>query len=232
MWGENSVRLLLAAAFVLLLSSAAFAATETQQLGPYTVSFDMNTPMQYQIQAQEPIETPYSTIYSLRITTDDATGASIGITEYKNLTDATLDVAKQLTAMGMALRGLNVTSVEDQTIDGKEGFLISGVPAADAENAPQGATLYLAGYWLDSINCECGPVSVGTVNVGISSSYPEDVTQNLVNSFTATAGQMPMQSQAQAGQATALPGQMASPQMNQGQSQDMPPADMSQMSPQ
>jgi hypothetical protein len=103
------VKLLLTAALVLMLSSLALAATENQQLGPYMVSFDMNTPMQYQVQVQEPIETPYSTIYSMRIATDDTTGASIGITEYKNKTDATLDVAKQLTAMGMALRGLNVT---------------------------------------------------------------------------------------------------------------------------
>jgi hypothetical protein len=220
------VKLLLAAALVLILSSLALAATENQQLGPYMVSFDMNTPMQYQVQVQEPIETPYSTIYSMRIATDDTTGASIGITEYKNKTDATLDVAKQLTAMGMALRGLNVTSVNDQTIDGREGFLIAGEAAAEATNVPQGATLYLAGYWLDSVDCECGPVSVGTVNVGISSSYPEDVTQNLVNTIMISAGQAPVQTQA--GQMAVQPGQMAQPQMNQ----DMPPADMSQPSPQ
>ncbi len=214
------MRLLLATALVLMLSSLALATTETQQLGPYTVSFDMNTPMQYQVQVQEPIVTPYSTIYSLRIATDDTTGASIGITEYNNKTDATLDVAKQLTAMGMALRGLNVTSIDDQMIDGKEGFIIAGTPSSQGTSAPQGATLYLAGYWLDSVSCDCGPVSVGTVNVGISSSYPEDVTQNLINTFTATEGQV--------GQVSALPGQMASPSMNQ----EMPPTYMSQQQPQ
>ncbi len=196
-----------------MLSSAALAVTETQQLGPYTVSFDMNTPMQYQVQVQEPIATPYSTIYSLRIQTDDTTGASIGITEYNNLTDSTLDVAKQLTAMGMTLRGLNVTSVNDQVIDGREGFVIAGEASAQATNAPQGAVLYLAGYWLDSVNCECGPVSVGTVNVGISSSYPEDVTQNMLNTITVSTGQ----AAAQMGQTI----QMQSPQMTQ----EMPPTE-------
>ncbi len=206
-----------------MLSSLAFAATETEQLGPYTVSFDMNTPMQYQVQVQEPIETPYLTIYSLRISTDDTTGAGIGITEYKNKTDATLDVAKQIMAMDMALRGINVTTAaEDMTIDGHDGFLIIGEPASDTTNVPQTARLFRASYWLDSVECECGPVSVGNVNVGISSSYPEDVTRNLVNTLMVAAGQAPVQTMA--GQ------QQMTQQMTQ--TQGMPPADMSQMPPQ
>lgn len=210
------MRLLLAAALVLMMSSLAFAATETQQLGPYTVSFDMNTPMQYQVQVQEPIETPFSTIYSLRISTDNTTGAGIGITEYRNKTDATLDVAKQLIVMDMALRGINVTTApEDMTIDGRDGFLIAGEPISGMTNAPQITRLFRAGYWLNSVQCECGPVSVGTVNVGISSSYPEDVTRNLLNTLRVTSGQAPVQTQA---------GPMAQPMMPQ----EMPPADMSQ----
>lgn len=210
-----------------MLSSLALAASETEQLGPYTVTFDMNTPMQYQVQVQEPIETPFSTIYSLRISTDDTTGAGIGITEYKNKTDATLSVAKQLIVMDMALRGINVTTApEDLTIDGRNGFLIAGEPVSEATNAQQPSKLFRAGYWLDSVDCECGPVSVGNVNVGISSSYPEDVTRNLVNSLTVTAGQAPVQ--AMAGQQ-----QMAQQQMTQGQmAQGMPPAGSYQQSPQ
>jgi hypothetical protein len=213
------VKLLLTAALVLMLSSLALAASETEQLGPYTVTFDMNTPMQYQVEAQEPIETPFSTIYSLRISTDDTTGAGIGITEYKNKTDATLSVAKQLIVMDMALRGINVTTApEDLTIDGRDGFLIAGEPVSETTEAPQAAKLFRAGYWLDSMECECGPVSVGNVNVGISSSYPEDVTRNLVNTLMVAAGQAPVQ---------AMAGQQ---QMTQGQG--MPPADASQMPPQ
>ncbi len=207
-----------------MLSSLALAASETEQLGPYTVTFDMNTPMQYQVQVQEPIETPFSTIYSLRISTDDTTGAGIGITEYKNKTDATLSVAKQLIVMDMALRGINVTTApEDLTIGGRDGFLIAGEPVSETTSAQQVAKIFRAGYWLDSVGCECGPVSVGNVNVGISSSYPEDVTRNLVNTLTVSAGQAPVQ--AMAGQQ-----QMTQPQMTQGQG--MPPADASQMPPQ
>lgn len=206
------------------MSSLAFAATETQQLGPYTVSFDMNTPMQYQVQVQEPIETPFSTIYSLRISTDNTTGAGIGITEYRNKTDATLDVAKQLIVMDMALRGINVTTApEDMTIDGRDGFLIAGEPISGMTNAPQVTRLFRAGYWLNSVQCECGPVSVGTVNVGISSSYPEDVTRNLLNTLSVTSGQAPIQTQA---------GPMAQPMAQPMMPQEMPPADMSQQPPQ
>ncbi|HSD58647.1 MAG TPA: hypothetical protein VLB04_10725 [Methanotrichaceae archaeon] len=215
------MKLLLTAALVLMLSSLALAASETEQLGPYTVTFDMNTPMQYQVQAQEPIETPYSTIYSLRISTDDTTGAGIGITEYKDKTDSTLSVAKQLTFLQMALRGFNVTAApEDLTIDGRNGFLIAGEPVSEATNAQQPATLFNAGYWLDSMDCECGPVSVGSVNVGISSTYPEDVTRNLVNTLMVASGQAPVQ---------AMAGQQ---QMTQQTAQVMPTADASQMPPQ
>lgn len=202
------------------MSSLAFAATETEQLGPYTVSFDMNTPMQYQVVVQQPIETPIYTAYSLRINSSDTTSAGIGITEYRNKTDATLSVAKQLMIMQMALTGFNLTAApEDMTIDGRDGFLMIGAPFSGMENAPQISEIFRAGYWLDSVDCECGPVSAGTTNVGIYSTYPEDVTRNLLSTLSVTAGQAPVQTQA---------GQMAQPM----QSQEMPPADMTQQPPQ
>jgi hypothetical protein len=79
--------------------------------------------------------------------------------------------------------GINVTVPESLTIDGKEGFLISGVPPSASVNAAPGFTLYQSQYWLDSKSCECGPVSVGTTSVDITSTYPQDITTNLLNSL-------------------------------------------------
>ncbi len=170
-----------------MLSSLALAAPETRQLGPYTVSFDLNTNMNYQIQMSDPLNTPFATIYSMRIITDNNTGAGISISENKDMTDSTMATIKQLVAMDMALRGVNATDISDQTIDGQKGFVVTGTPFAAQGNMP--SQIYRATYWLDSMDCPCGPVSVGKTSVGISSTYPQDVTQNLLGSIHVAMGQ-------------------------------------------
>jgi len=186
------MRLIIAIALLLMLSSLALAAPETRQIGPFTVSFNMNTSMNYQIQTPNPAVYPFVTIYPIVIVTDNTTGASISITQYNNLTDSTLQVSEEITALRMALRGINTTAAEEQVIDGRNGFLISGVPFGMA-NMPTGLQFYQAQYWLDSNNCACGPVSVGTTLVDITSTYPEDVTQGILSSIhvTAASGEMP-----------------------------------------
>lgn len=57
-------------------------------MGPYTVSFDMNTNMNYRIQTPNPAIYPSATKYPLIIATDNATSASISVTQYNNLTDS------------------------------------------------------------------------------------------------------------------------------------------------
>ncbi len=199
------------------MSSLAFAATENRQLGPYAVSFDMNTPMQYQIQLLPENQTPISTVYPMLIITDNTTSAAVLITQFNNPVDSTLQMHGSLAIWRLRASGFNAAPPENMTIDGKDGFLITGVPFEGA-NLPINQ-IFQAQYWLDSINCDCGPVSAGTTSVEISSSYPEDVTRNLLNTLRVTPGQMPVQAQA---------GQMAQPMM----AQEMPPADMTQQPPQ
>jgi hypothetical protein len=185
------MRILNIAILMLILSFTAFASPEMQQIGPYTVSFNMNTDMNYQIQPQASVTYPFGTIYPLVIATDNSTGASISITQYNNLTTSTPEVNEEITALRMALRGINVTTPVEMVIDNMKGFLISGMPFAAISNAPPGITLYEAQYWLDSKDCECGPVSVGTVLVSISSTYPQNVTQGLLSSIHVATSQMP-----------------------------------------
>jgi len=56
-------------------------------------------------------------------------------------------------------------------IDNMNGFWLSGMPFADMDNVSSGLTFYQAQYWLDSKDCECGPVSVRTTLVNIASTY-------------------------------------------------------------
>ena len=198
------MKLLVVLASMLMLSSLAVAAQDNSQLGPYAVSFDLNTDIQYEIQSAEPIENELATVYQMRIFTDNSTSAGISIIENKDLSDATLVMHKNLMAMEMTLRGLNVTSVDDMTIDGKDGFMATSVPIPTEQAVPTDAKIYRGLYWLDSKECsECGPVAVGKTYVVISSSYPQDVTENLIGSLHVEKGQ-------------------AAPMASAGQ--DMPPA--------
>jgi hypothetical protein len=183
------MKLLLAATIVLMLSSLAIAVPESSQLGPYSVSFDMNTDLPHELIPMEAIQGQAVTVYVMQIFTDNTTKARLLISEYNSPIDSTLGVYKQLTAMRIALTGFNTTSMEDKMIDGKEGFLIGSVPYPDNTMAPADAKLFNALYWMDSQGCECGPVSVGTTSVEITSSYPQDVTENLLSSLQVVKGE-------------------------------------------
>jgi len=172
-----------------MLSSLAMAVPESSQLGPYSVSFDMNTDMQHELQMTQPLQTQSATIYGLQVFTDNTTKARITISEYNSPIDATLPIYKQLAAMSIAFSGFNATSIEDMMIDGKNGFLIGSEPYPGNTMVPAGINLFQALYWLDSKDCECGPVSVGTASVDITSSYPQDVTRNLLGSIHVEKGQ-------------------------------------------
>jgi hypothetical protein len=186
------VKLLLAATLVLMLSAIAIAVPDSQQLGPYTVSFDLNA--NYQAQNAQPIEAETANAYQMRLFVDNSTFAVIGITEYAKPTDATLQVFKSLIPMSMIIReGLNATNVEDKTIDGKEGFLVTSVHFQTNVGAP--STVYRAMYWLDSNSCECGPVSVGNTSVIVTSTFPQDVTEGLLSSLQIVKGEATAQAQ-------------------------------------
>jgi hypothetical protein len=184
------MKLLIALASMLMLSSLAVAVPDSSQLGPYAVSFDLNTDIQYEVQNAQPIENELATVYQMRMFTDNSTSAGITVIENKDLSDATLIMHKNLMAMEMTLRGLNVTSVDDMTIDGKAGFMATSVPIPTEQAVPADTKIYRGMYWLDSKECsECGPVSAGKTYVVISSSYPQDVTENLISSLHVEKGQ-------------------------------------------
>lgn len=182
---------------MLMISAAAMAAPDSQQVGPYAVSFDLNA--NYQVQIGEPMETEEVNVYSIALFVDNSTVATIAIAENAEPTDATLDVLKRLVIYeSILINGLNTTNVEDIKVDGREGFLLTTEPMQPVEGAP--SKLYRAMYWLDSIDCECGPVSVGTTSVSITSTYPLDVTEGLLSSLSIVKGEASNAAPADGGQ--------------------------------
>ena len=179
----------MAFALVLMLSSLATAAPESHQLGPYVVNFDMNTDLQYKVAELEPNVAESATIYVLQASVDNTTGASVIISEYNELIDATLLPQKQISVLTAMLNLYNVTSVDDIAIDGKEGYIVSAVPTSYNEMVPADITSYEVVYWLDSVKCDIGPVWAGKTSVSIMSTFPEDVTMNLVNSLQVAKGE-------------------------------------------
>ena len=100
----NYVKLLIAIASVLMLSSLALAAPDGRQLGPYAVSFDMNTDSQPELRVMEPLQTPAADIsgipsatnYGMQIFTDNETNAIVTIKEFASPIDSTLGPYAQI----------------------------------------------------------------------------------------------------------------------------------------
>ncbi|MDD1722386.1 MAG: hypothetical protein LUQ15_02700 [Methanothrix sp.] len=62
------MKLLYVAALMLMISAVAMAEPDSQQVGPYTVSFDLDS--DYQIQIAEPMESDVGTVYSIALFED------------------------------------------------------------------------------------------------------------------------------------------------------------------
>ncbi len=162
---------------MLIAASAASAAPETKIIGPYKVSFDLNTTLNYTVKLEQPVETPTNSIYQILLNTYNYTLGKIQVEEYKNLSDSSLDVGKTIFELSLANQGFNKNiSAENIIVDGKKGFVVTGVSSKNLR-------LWQAYYWPDSTDCECGPVSVGKTEIGIVSLYPLNVTRNLINSI-------------------------------------------------
>ena len=159
---------------------SSLANSEIQQTGPYTISFDVNTNMNHEVLHDRPMQTESATTYRLLIKTDDSTAASISVTKYDEITDATTSAHEAVVPMYlMVYRGINVTSIDDMTIDNQPGFLVSGVKYVKGNVV----NFYEAMYWLKSLDCECGPVKFGKIKVDVFSTYPKYITVGILNSL-------------------------------------------------
>jgi hypothetical protein len=171
------MKILLASILMLLIASAASAAPVTKITGPYKISFDLNTTLSNTTILSKPLESPSSFTYKMMIKTNNSSLAQVAIYESKNLSDSTLDTGRLIAEQGMVNMGYfyNI-SFADIVIDKKKGFVFTGLNARKAR-------IFRAYYWTDSQDCQCGPVSVGKTEVELISSYPLNVTKNLLVSL-------------------------------------------------
>ena len=174
------MKLIFALAMLLTLSFAASAAPENYTNGPYKFSFDMNTTLNHTVEIQNPVDLGAAIEYPLLIKTNDNESAQIIVAEFNNLTDSTTVTQQQLGMKDMALLGFNYNNSlqisQNLTIDKNKGFALMG-------RNSKGKQLMLTLYWLDSKNCQCGPDSVAKTKVGITSTYPIDITFWLISSL-------------------------------------------------
>jgi len=171
------VKIILSSIIMLMVTCAASAAIENITTGPYVISFNMNTTANYSIQHVQSSDTPIASTYPISIKTNNSTQALVSIVEYKNATDSTLAMDKNVVGLSTANIGyfLNISFV-DVIIDNKKGFIVTGVN-------PKGERMFRAYYWLDSKDCECGPVSVGKTEIGVMSTYSWNITKNILSSL-------------------------------------------------
>jgi hypothetical protein len=162
---------------MILIASAASATPVTKIMGPYKISFDLNTTLNYTTTLSQPLEKPSSFTYKMLTKTNNTTLAQVAIYESKNLSDSTMDTGMLIAEQGMINMGYfyNLSSA-NLVIDKKKGFVFTGLNARKAR-------IFRAYYWTDSQDCQCGPVSVGKTEVEVISSYPLNVTKNLLISL-------------------------------------------------
>jgi hypothetical protein len=171
------MKILLALLFAVMLAATASAVPENATTGPYVVSFDLNGTLNYRAESVAPIEEEIRTAYPLTIAVNSSPEVQITIFEYKNLVDSTPDLWQTINSQGLALLHLrNISLAPGMVIDGIPAY---GLSAIDSANR----TLYSSYYWLDSNECECGPVSLGKTNVVITSTLPLNITGQLLDTL-------------------------------------------------
>lgn len=161
----------------MLLASVASADPSSITTGPYKVTFDLNTPMNYTVEITPPFEGGNYTSYSVLINVSNVANAGVYIFDLKKPEDAT--IAKEYAAY---THDLNNSSVEISKIDGKDGVIARYV-------SPKNRQVLQGIYWLDSNKTGNGSLSEGSKEVRIyavtqqNSTESLAIAENLINSL-------------------------------------------------
>lgn len=167
---------------MVLLAAGASAKTEEISVGPYNVSFDLNTTMEYNVSSHW----------------DDANTTSVINIEFTNDTQATIAVINETvwecSDLSPDLRYLNLAlnyekaigtitdgDLSERIIDGKPGLVAIETYEKDGKAFNQ----TIAKYWLDSEEIENYNISVGMTKVEILANIPMNLSEseNLLNTI-------------------------------------------------
>jgi hypothetical protein len=178
------MKLLWVSAILLILSAPALAGPEEIIAGPYKISFDLDTAMEYDVILDPEIEDNEASWYHLAIIFDNHTKASVGITTNKdwqigeypclNWQNMYLGAARDSGRIqnGIASKGV---------IDGKDGVIIHQEILMAGRNEAINSTI--AEYWLDAVEIEGYGLMAAKTEVEMITLLPENLTDSLLETI-------------------------------------------------
>jgi hypothetical protein len=168
---------------MLLLVALASAKPEDVSVGPYKVSFDLNTTMNYTVTPDYQKEAANSSYGAVKIQFDNQTQALIGITNFTTWQYAGFTRSDYL-YMDLALKtDKNVLqgNVTQGLIDGKNGMIVTQTRLLPSDNSTFDSMV--AVYWLDSKEIEGYGIPVAKTKVEIVAKIPGILSKNLLESI-------------------------------------------------
>lgn len=177
------MKLLLATTVLFIIVAMAGAAPIEISAGPYNISFELNTTMEYNVTLHPEVEDNESSWYYTDIILDDGSRAAIGITTHKEWQPAGypciywenlyLRAAKDA---GEILSG----NASETTIDGNDGYIIRQ-EILKPDNRIINSTI--AEYWLDAEEIEGYGIEAARTEVEMILLLPENLTKDLLRTI-------------------------------------------------
>jgi len=166
-----------------LTTASALAMAEEVSVGPYVVSFDLNTEMDYNITTEYFAENASTTVAEIGISFDNDTSAMIDIfndSEWQYAgTTSCCTVLKSL-ALEEDPDVINYT-VSSRMIDGKIGDVVTKMYTRPSDGKVLNATL--AEYWPDSMEIEGYNIPAGKTKVELIAIFPENISESLIETL-------------------------------------------------
>lgn len=166
----------------------ALAKHEEISVGPYNVSFDLNTTQDYNITLHPESMENDSSSYMFEITFDNDTKAAIGITEYNNWQYADFPCEfwqRMYLENDPTVQSYSITY---PLIDGRRGQMISTTAPRIRDNKTVNSTI--VDLWSDSKKIEGYDFLVGKTNVEMILLLPESLIQDLLTTFHMETAQL------------------------------------------
>ncbi len=178
------MKALLSLIIMLLLIVSVSAKPEETYVGPYNVSFNLNTTMNYTVTSDYHAEKG-NTSGHVKIRFDNDTQAIVGISAFDAWQYAGIPRSEFL-YMNLALKtdkDVINSNVSERSIDGKDGLVAQALLQLTGEKARNYA---IAIYWPDSKVIEGLDFPIGKTKVEILAKLPENLNQDLLNSIHVT----------------------------------------------
>ncbi len=159
---------------ILALAGIACAATESYSLGPFVLSFDLNSTIPYTVSTERPLDAAGgSLIYGLSIRSNDGL-IYIAITYNPDLRPATFEANRAIVQSFLQEMGCTDLNITREIIDAHQAAIGGGL-------LPSGRVLYCASYSPDGTTEE-GALE-GRTNCRLLSTFPLAETANLLRSI-------------------------------------------------